>query len=488
MNLYDYELEEKEFRALPENRENMKRSMERMKDSLRFYQNGMTERDALKNAMYGIPGAYGPINAFFFDGITSEKTRVREGKSLHPELLCHMNSLLTAMKDIFYFFTASVVQGKCDALTLYRTERAAGLKEMMKRGKTISLTSASRVCAFPDYLLEKEGICLLRIHVPAFTPRIDVSAVLKEEDAHPEEQEVILPPFLDLEIAMEEEAFLEKIPVYSVIVKAPEGGETEGYDHIPGEGRRKLCDRDLLDRCARVLRDLERGADPAPEDLEACLAFKKLFKETARGLAGEAMKAAGIYRDAVRLREKTAAQMERGLMTGEEALRIRTGNAERIQEISGVYISDLREFADTLLELSGLEKDYYDYYPADLGHPEYGPGRGPVFTYFKDLPDLTGISPRQGEKIRFAAKTADGGKPAWMKVEMTVRERAGERISGDIIIPGYTGRGDLWTGDPGKEILLLHGLRVNREDPVWQTKRKEPERRFRPVLKEEDSL
>ena len=488
MNLYDYELEEKEFRALPGNRENMKRSMERMKDSLRFYQNGMTEKDALRNPMYGIPGAYQAVNAFFFDGITSEKTRVREGKNLHPELLCHMNSLLTAMKDIFYFFTASVMQGKCPALTLYRTERAAGLKEMMKRGKTISLTSASRACAFPDYLLEKEGICLLRIHVPAFTPRIDVSAVLKEKDGHPEEQEVILPPFLDLEIAEEKEVFLEKIPVYSVTVKVPEGGERAGYGHIPGERRRKLCDRDLLDRCARVLGDLERGADPAPEDLEAFLAFKKLFRETVRGLAGEAMKAAGICHDAVSLRAETAGQMERGLMTGEEALRIRTRNAERIQEISGVYISDLREFADSLLELSGLEKDYYEYYPADLGHPEYGPGRGPVFTYFKDLPDLAGISPLEGEKIRFAVKTADGGKPAWMEVEMAVREKAGERISGDIIIPGYTGRGDLLTGDPGKEILLLYGLKVNREDPVWQTKRKEPERRFRPALKEEKSV
>ena len=37
-----------------------------MKDSLRFYQNSCGEEDALKDPMYGIPDAYGLINALLF--------------------------------------------------------------------------------------------------------------------------------------------------------------------------------------------------------------------------------------------------------------------------------------------------------------------------------------------------------------------------------------------------------------------------------------
>lgn len=479
MNLYDYELEEKMFLALPENRERMAGSLAARKDSLRFYQNSMTDRDIEKDPMYGIPGAYGLINAFLFDGITSEKTRVREGKSLHPELTDHMPSLLAAVRDIFYFFTASVMQGNCPAVTLYRTERAAGLEEMMKRKATVSLTSASRKCAFPDYLLEKEGICLLRIQVPANTPRIDVNAILTEGNAHPEEEEVILPPFLDLEIVRQEELFRGKIPVYSVQVKEMEGRKEPGLGDISRSDREKLCGRALLERCSRVLRAVENSAEPDPEDLEAYLAWKKLFKEAVLAWSSEAGKAAEICREALELRARTDTQTGMGLMAPEEAVRIRIENAERMKMLSGIYISDMARFADRVLELSGLEKDYYDHYPADLGHPVYGPGSSPVFTDFRDLPDFSGYAPSQGDEIRFFVRTADGSRPAWMEVKMTVLEKNGEQIRGDIRIPGYTGGGELYTGDRGKDLLILSDLREDREDPVWKTKRKEPERRFR---------
>jgi len=483
MDIYSYELDEKEQMALPENREELKRSMARMKDSLRFYQNSCGEADALKDPMYGIPDAYGLINALLFDGISSEKTRVREGKALHPELLDHMPSLLGAVRNIFYFFTASVMHGESSSRTLYRTERAAGLEMMMKKGRTISLTSASTKCEFPDYLLEKEGICLLRIQVPAFTPCIDVNALLTEGNEHAEEEEVILPPFLELEIRPREELFQGKIPVYSVEVKGPVEIEKLSFGDITRSDRERLCDRAALDRCIRVLRDMERSAEPDPEDLRAYLAWKKLFKDAVLTWFEEARKASEICREAGKLRTGTDRQMRRGFMTPEEALRLRIENARRISLISGVYVHDLASFTDRVLELSGLEKDYYDCYPADLGHPEYGPGTCPVFHYFKDLPDLSGEGPGEGEKIFFAVKTVNGSEPAWMQVELTVREKEGEMIRGEARIPGYTGRGELYAGEPGKELFIISNLWEDREDPVWNTKRKEPEKRFRLRLK-----
>ena len=486
MDIYSYELDAKEQMALPENRESMERSMARMKDSLRFYQNSCGEEDALKDPMYGIPDAYGLINALLFDGISSEKARVREGKALHPELLGHMPSLLGAVRNIFYFFTASVMHGESSPRTLYRTERAAGLEMMLKKGRTVSLTSASGKCEFPDYLLEKEGICLLQIQVPAFTPCIDVNAILTEGNRHAEEEEVILPPFLDLEIRPREELFRGKIPVYRVEVKGPEEIEKLSFGDITRKERERLCDRDVLDRCALALRAIESGREPDPGDLEAYLDWKKLFKDAVLTWFEEARKASEICRDAGRLRAGTERQMRRGFMTPEEALRVRTENAGKIRLISGVYVSDLASFTDRVLELSGLEKDYYDYYPADLGHPEYGPGSSPAFIYFKDLPDLSGEGPGAGEKICFSVKTVNGSAPAWMQVEMTVREKEGELIRGETRIPGYTGRGEFFAGEPGKEFFIISNLWEDREDPVWETKRKEPERRFRLRLKEQD--
>lgn len=485
MSIYSYELDEKEFMAIPENRENREKSLKEKKDALRFYQNSMTGRDALKNPMYRISGAYGLINALFFDGITSEKARVREGKSLHPELLDHMPWLYNAVRDIFYFFTASAARGECPALTLYRTERAAGLEAMIRSSRTISFTSASRVCEFPDYLLEKEGICLLRIQVPAFTPRIDVNAILTEGNCHSEEQEVILPPFLDLKISRQEELFQGRIPVYSVEVKEPDGERNLRYGGTFLTEKKELCKKDILERCGAVLRAIENHQEPSPEDLKAYLAWKKLFREAAMAWSFEAVKAAEICRRAVNIREETEREMAKGLMAPEEALRIRTENAERIREISGLFISDLISLTDRILEVSGLAKDYYDYYPADLGHPWYAPDQCPVFIYFRDLPDLSGGGPSAGEKIRFAVKTVNGSEPAWMEVEMTVREKEGELIRGDVRIPGYTCLGELFAGEPGKELLLLSRLREDREDPVWKTKRKKPERRFRLRLKEQ---
>ena len=486
MDIFSYELDAKEQMVLPENRESMERSMAGMKDSLRFYQNSCRKEDALKNPMYGIPDAYGLINALFFDGTSSEKARAREGKALHPELLDHMPSLLRAVRNIFYFFTASVMHGDCRSQTLYRTERAAGLEMMMKKGRTISLTSGSRKCEFPDYLLEKEGICLLRIQVPPFTPCIDVNALLTEGNRHAEEEEVILPPFLDLEIRPQDELFQGKIPVYSVEVKGPEEIEKLSFGDITRAERERLCGREVLDRCAGVLRAIESGREPDPEELEAYLAWKKLFKDAVLTWFEEARKASEICREAGRLRAATDRQMRRGFMTPDEALRVRTGNAEKISLISGVYIRDLASFTDMVLELSGLEKVYYDYYPADLGHPAYGPGSSPAFIYFKDLPDLSGEGPREGEKLRFAVKTVNGSEPAWMQVEMTVREKEGELIRGEARIPGYTGRGELFAGEPGKELFIISSLREDREDPVWKTKRKEPERRFRLRLRDGD--
>ncbi|MBQ5360439.1 MAG: hypothetical protein IIU47_05300, partial [Lachnospiraceae bacterium] len=57
---------------------------------------------------------------------------------------------------------------------------------------------------------------------------------------------------------------------------------------------------------------------------------------------------------------------------------------------------------------------------------------------------------------------------------------------GETRIPGYTGRGEFFAGEPGKEFFIISNLWEDREDPVWETKRKEPERRFRLRLKEKD--
>jgi hypothetical protein len=151
-------------------------------------------------------------------------------------------------------------------------------------------------------------------------------------------------------------------------VKGPEEIEKLSFGDITRKERERLCSRDVLDRCALALRAIESGREPDPGDLEAYLAWKKLFKDAVLTWFEEARKASEICRDAGRLRAGTDRQMRRGFMTPEEALRVRTENAEKIRLISGVYVSDLASFTDKVLELSGLEKDYYDYYKTGRGY------------------------------------------------------------------------------------------------------------------------
>lgn len=160
------------------------------KKALRFYIGDVSGSDKF----YGDPKAYVTINSLFFPGISTEMLRAAEGKPLNPEIPADMPRLLDFFGNLFSAF------GKCSvgAAETWRVERYSDYLLMADTGATVSLTSTSKAGFLGSYR-DRLGISLMRFSLAEGSPAIDVADVL-DFYAKPEEAEILLPPFMNLEL------------------------------------------------------------------------------------------------------------------------------------------------------------------------------------------------------------------------------------------------------------------------------------------------
>lgn len=161
------------------------------KNALRFYIGDVSG----SHPFYGDPRAYVTINSLFFPGISTEILRAAEGKPLNPEIAAEMPRLLDFFGNLFSAF------GKCsvEAAEVCRVERFSDYQLMSDAGATISLTSTSKAGFLGSYR-DRIGISLIRFSLPENSPAIDVAGEL-DFYAKPEEAEILLPPFIRLELS-----------------------------------------------------------------------------------------------------------------------------------------------------------------------------------------------------------------------------------------------------------------------------------------------
>ncbi len=161
------------------------------KKALRFYIGDVSGSDKF----YGDPKAYVTINSLFFPGISTEMLRAAEGKPLNPEIPADMPRLLDFFGNLFSAF------GKCSvgAEETWRVERYSDYLLMADAGSTVSLTSTSKAGFLGSYR-DRIGISLIRFSLTEGSPAIDVAGEL-DFYAKPEESEVLLPPFMRLELS-----------------------------------------------------------------------------------------------------------------------------------------------------------------------------------------------------------------------------------------------------------------------------------------------
>lgn len=160
------------------------------KNALRFYIGDVSGDDPF----WGDPKAYILLNALFFPGIAAESDRAAEGKYLNPDILADIPRLLGFFGDLLPAFRKCTVDRN---MTVYRVERLSDYRLCRQYGSTLSLTSTS-TAGFLDYYRDRRGIVLMRFELERGVPCINAAEVL-DEYAKPDEAEILLPPFLELE-------------------------------------------------------------------------------------------------------------------------------------------------------------------------------------------------------------------------------------------------------------------------------------------------
>lgn len=148
------------------------------------------------DSFFGDSKAYLVLNSLLYDGISTEISRSAEGKYLNPHILDDVGRLLDFYDNMFSAF------GKCRAeksITTYRVERVTDYIPIKNNGFTVAFTSTSE-SGFLDSYRDRRGIALMRFAVSAETPCINMGKNL-DFYAKKDESEILLPPFMKLNIS-----------------------------------------------------------------------------------------------------------------------------------------------------------------------------------------------------------------------------------------------------------------------------------------------
>ncbi|MDE5855284.1 MAG: hypothetical protein K2H19_09545 [Ruminococcus sp.] len=163
-----------------------------------------TEENALKfyigdtsgnHSFYGDKKAYLVLNSLFFPDIYTETARAYEKKYLNHEIISDTKRLLDFFEALFSVFSKSVLK---ENILTYRVERSADYQLCHEKSCTVSMTSTS-TAGFLDSYSDRHGITLMRFSLMEGTNCIDIANTLSYY-AKPEESEILLPPFMMLDI------------------------------------------------------------------------------------------------------------------------------------------------------------------------------------------------------------------------------------------------------------------------------------------------
>lgn len=225
------------------------------------------------NTFWSEPKAYLVLNSLFYDGIYTEKARVSEGKFLNPVILSDVDRLLYFYDNIFSAF------GKCRAennIVTYRVERFSDYTSIKRSEKTVSFTSTSTAGFLKEYR-DRKGIALMKFSIPVGTSCISMAEVL-DFYTKSEEAEILLPPFMNLNITEVPVIDSEKSitdadgnpPVVSCIAECGKFCISERKENISDGGAKAG---------QRIYTALNNGENPSDEDIKLYCEWKSLFRE-----------------------------------------------------------------------------------------------------------------------------------------------------------------------------------------------------------------
>lgn len=240
--------------------------------AIRYYEGDVSGQDPF----WSDPKAYVTLNSLFFDGIEAERRRAREKKYLNPEIIKDPVRLFSLLKDLLSAFEASGTE----RITC-RVERYEDYLEMKEKGMTVSFTSTSLDGFLKEYS-DRIGIALMIFHIPSKAPVLAFGEVLKEEYLKAQENEILLPPGLSVElkeILLEEEDLEIKDALGDPPIVKCEAYIKERKTFRNSGLSSPVCDLKGPQSGTRVYEALNEGIEPEPEDIEIYTEWKKKFIE-----------------------------------------------------------------------------------------------------------------------------------------------------------------------------------------------------------------
>lgn len=222
------------------------------------------------NPFYGDPKAYVLLNSLFYPNIISETARAFEGKYLNPAIIADTSRLMGFFESLFSAF------GKADlsiSQTTFRVERFSDFEISRKFGMTVSMTSTS-IAGFLNSYRDRQGIALMKFELPENGHFINVAEMLGYY-AKPEEAEILIPPFMELEFEQLQLTEKEKLitdcngnaPIISVKTKINKLAVLESSNE-----KISPCPEGI-----RVCEALNAKKQPDAEDIQIYSEWKKIL-------------------------------------------------------------------------------------------------------------------------------------------------------------------------------------------------------------------
>lgn len=225
------------------------------------------------------PKAYLVLNSLFYDGIGTEKSRIAEGKFLNPAILDDVDRLLDFYDNMFSAF------GKChtdrDIIT-YRVERYSDFLPIWNTNHTVSFTSTS-ADGFLDRYRDRKEITLIKFFIPESISCINVAEVL-DFYAKPDEAEILLPPFMYLDL-IQTVPTEKEMKITDSDGKSPENAciaVCNRWNNVDIKERTENLSPDGAKAGQRVYNALNNGKIPVAEDISIYTEWKRDFRRIYR--------------------------------------------------------------------------------------------------------------------------------------------------------------------------------------------------------------
>ncbi|GFH89403.1 hypothetical protein IMSAGC002_00648 [Lachnospiraceae bacterium] len=175
-------------------------------DALRLYGGDTRERNSdggiggnSKDPMYGDKDAYRTLNALLFEGVGNEQERIWvEGHKLNPDFIKRIEETVQIYTDIFTLMKEEK-EDFTDSVAGKRIDRASSVM-YYENGVTQSFFSSSKR-GYDSEFAKKNGIVLIETKIISNVPFIDYEKILTQKEyKNWEEREILLPPFLNIEM------------------------------------------------------------------------------------------------------------------------------------------------------------------------------------------------------------------------------------------------------------------------------------------------